>query len=158
MNNIFKYELLISYNQIAVFNTNLENPFNDWNDTHVAQGFSWRKESVSFGTITNEEAEVQVELIKNIEILNSAIRIIRVPFEITDDTITIASIGDSFELELDKGKYNIIFTVFKNKEKDLEFIYKFSFIKNDNDTSEILKIDNELNPPKELLMIAKPAI
>lgn len=158
MNNIFKYDLLISYNQIAVFNTNLENPFNDWNDTHVAQGFSWRKESVSFGTINNEEAEVQVELIKNIEILNNAIRIIRVPFEITDDTITIASIGDSFELELDKGKYNIIFSILKSKEKDLEFTYKFNFIKDDSEISEILKMDDELSPPKELLMIAKPAI
>ena len=49
-----KFIIDVSYSQIAVFNSELENPFNDWTDQHVLQGFSWREESGSFKTLVFE--------------------------------------------------------------------------------------------------------
>ena len=44
-----KFEMLVSYYHIAIFDTDLG--FNDWRDAHGKQGFSWRPGSVSFGTL-----------------------------------------------------------------------------------------------------------
>ena len=40
--------LEISYGQLAVFANSLPQPFNDWTDQHVSQGFAWRPGSVTF--------------------------------------------------------------------------------------------------------------
>ena len=42
------FTLDISYSQLVVFQKGMENPFNDWENTHVDQGFAWRPGSVSF--------------------------------------------------------------------------------------------------------------
>ncbi len=34
-----EFEMLVSYYQIAVFDTNTDLSFNDWRDGHVKQGF-----------------------------------------------------------------------------------------------------------------------
>lgn len=41
----------VSYSQLGVFVAGPLKPFNDWTDKHVAQGFAWRPESVSFRTL-----------------------------------------------------------------------------------------------------------
>ena len=41
----------ISHAQLAVFDSTLTAPFNDWTDDHVKQGFAWRPGSVSFMTL-----------------------------------------------------------------------------------------------------------
>ena len=39
------------YSMLNVFLPDLTHPYNDLNSIHARQGFSWRPESVSFGTI-----------------------------------------------------------------------------------------------------------
>jgi len=46
-----EFELGILYTTIAVMQPGED--FNDWNNTHVNQGFSWRPMSVSFGTLSD---------------------------------------------------------------------------------------------------------
>jgi hypothetical protein len=36
-------KLSILYSQLAIFSADLAQPYNDWNERHVAQGFSWRR-------------------------------------------------------------------------------------------------------------------
>ena len=41
--------LNVSYRQIAVFSSDVENPFNEWSAEQFASGYAWRPDSVSFG-------------------------------------------------------------------------------------------------------------
>lgn len=34
--------LEVAHRQLAVFDARLSDPFNDWSDAHMAQGFAWR--------------------------------------------------------------------------------------------------------------------
>lgn len=45
------FPLEVVYAHVAVFDARSRHPFNDWSDTHVAQGFAWRPGSVSFATL-----------------------------------------------------------------------------------------------------------
>lgn len=51
MSAVASFSLEIAYGQIGVFDASLAQPFNDWTDAHVRQGFSWRSGSVSFRTL-----------------------------------------------------------------------------------------------------------
>jgi hypothetical protein len=149
--------LYVSYNQISIFKSGLEDPFNDWNDDHVAQGFSWRKESVSFKTISESgNVYIYVQIEDRITIYDNCLRAIMVPFELDDSNFAeIASITESLEIEIPKGKYNLIFQTGKfdnNEEWCL-----FSFSKDENNEAKILKADEDITKVDNLLMEAIPA-
>ncbi|MEQ1890560.1 MAG: competence protein ComJ [Alphaproteobacteria bacterium] len=100
----------VTYSQLAVFLSSLQNPFNDWTSKHVDQGFAWRQGSVSFRTLI-ESGQHYIELVLthgSVPILYEAIRVIEVPFDICDDgAIEIASIADTVRLSLPCGKYSL---------------------------------------------------
>jgi hypothetical protein len=151
-----KFRLGILYTTIAVIQPNED--FNDWNDTHINQGFSWRPASVSFGTLNdNPECEVIVKTGNILEENSTAIRSIVVPFTVGLDGIEIASIADSQPLELPEGHYQLVFNAISNKQDSLD-TYEFIFIKSQNPSARILKADEQLSPPEVLLMDASPAI
>ncbi|MBP3951783.1 competence protein ComJ [Bacillus suaedae] len=147
----------IFYSQLAVFQHGLEHPFNDWNDTHVNQGFAWREGSVSFGTLSyDEECKITVRVTDKNEVDTNVIRAITVPFYISNIGIEVGSIMETKAIEIDEGMYELLFTV-KRLENGLGH-YSFAFIKNDNPIAKIIKADEELNPPSVLVMNAEPAI
>ena len=41
----------LSYGQLSVFASALKDPYNDWTDQHISQGFTWRPGSVSFSSM-----------------------------------------------------------------------------------------------------------
>ncbi|MBA2174875.1 competence protein [Halobacillus locisalis] len=151
------FESDILYSQIAVFQYGLENPFNDWNDTHVNQGFAWRKGSVSFGTMSDdEECKITVRVSDVKEVDTDAIRAITVPFYISNKGIEVGSIIETKAIDIEQGMYELLFTV-QRLGNGLDH-YTFSFMKNDNPLAKIIKADEELNPPSVLVMNAEPAI
>jgi hypothetical protein len=155
--NEMTFESDILYSQLAVFQYGLENPFNDWNDTHVNQGFAWREGSVSFGTLSDdEECKITVRVTDKKEVDTDAIRAIAVPFYISNKGIEIGSIIETKAIDIEEGMYELLFTV-KRLENGLGH-YSFSFTKNNNPTANIIKVDEELNPPSVLVMNAEPAI
>ncbi|MBL8171499.1 MAG: hypothetical protein JNJ50_25280 [Acidobacteria bacterium] len=147
----------ISYSQICVFDSSLQNPFNDWTDDHVSQGFSWRYNAVSFRTL--EEfgiAEVEVVIKSHIDIKTNTVRAIQVPFTVPENgSIDVASIEDSKSLEINPGRYTLVFETgfdnYGNMWCSLSFVSAFS------EEAKILKADDELNPPPTLVMTANPA-
>lgn len=152
----FFFESEIFYSQIALFQYGLDNPFNDWNEAHVNQGFSWRDGSVSFGTLSSDgDCKITVKLTKKFEIDNDLIRAIVVPFKVEKDGIEIGSISETVAIDIPEGNYEILFTA-KNAN-NIEH-YTFSFLESENPTARILKADDELNLPNNLLMKANPAI
>lgn len=100
----------VSYGQLAVFLSSLQNPFNDWTQQHFDQGFAWRQGSVSFRTL-GESGLHHVELVltqKPIPVLDEAIRVIEVPFDVPEDgDIEIASIADAVPVSLPSGRYSV---------------------------------------------------
>lgn len=152
----YTFECEIYYSQIALFQYGLDNPFNNWNDTHVNQGFTWREGSVSFGTLANEvNCKVTIKLSDKIEIDDNAIRALVVPFEVKNDGIEVGSIIETVGIDIPEGKYELLF--FANVEGGTEH-YTFVFAKNDNPIARALKVDDELSMPDNLLMQANPAI
>lgn len=152
-----EFRLGILYSTIAVLQPNED--FNDWNDTHVGQGFSWRATSVSFGTLSDEpESNIIVKTSSNIEASENAERIIIVPFIVGKDGVEIASVADSQQLDITEGSYELMFSAFKKANEESIETYEFVFIKSENPKARILKADKQLNPPEKLLMVANPAI
>jgi len=152
----FTFETEIFYSQIALFQYGLDNPFNDWNETHVNQGFSWRDGSVSFGTLSNDgDCKITVKLTKKIEIDDDVIRAIVVPFKVGKGGIEIGSVMETVAIDIPEGNYEILFTA---KSANGTEHYTFSFIESENPTARVLRADDELNLPDNLLMEANPAI
>jgi hypothetical protein len=103
--------LEISYSQIAIFRSALQQPFNDWTDTHVRQGFAWRPGSVSFATV-EQAGQLDVEVVRDAATTQSsrASRIIAVPFEVDESgEVEVASIADGEAISIPPGKYRLTF-------------------------------------------------
>ncbi|MBS7531576.1 competence protein [Hazenella sp. IB182353] len=162
-----KISFLISYSGLYVFNTEIEHPFNDWEDRHVDQGFSWREGSVSFGALSNWECEVMVSRKDSIMLNDDSIRSIIVPFNVRDEGITVCSVmTDEYVFPVPKGSYELLFEaiLIEPGEDDdpsnglFPVRYELTFINAENPYPRILKADKELIPPQEFLMHAAPAI
>lgn len=153
------FNLNISYTQLAVFDSALSAPFNDWTDDHVDQGFAWRPGSVSFGTLESSGA-ICVEVFRSRvfeERTSSAERIIMVPFTVPKHgTIEIASIGSNAVLELPPGEYELTFEHGRDPEGAMWANLYFRSVESPV-APRIVRADAELNPPSILVMMANPA-
>lgn len=155
--NEITFDSKIFYSQLAVFQYDLNHPFNDWNDTHINQGFTWRAGSVSFGTLSNDEkCKITIRVIGKKEVDIDVIRAIVVPFNVDKEGIGVGSIMETTAIPIEEGMYELLFSV-KLLENGLAH-YFLEFIRNDNPIPSIIKADKELIPPSVLLMEAEPAI
>ena len=145
------FDLIISYNQIAVFNSDLENPFNDWSDAQVDQGFSWRSESVSFKTLLDGVvAHVEFLVCKEFSAFPTSIRAISVPFSCNSyGEIEVATITGAQHIFLDPGQYQLVFEAGLTGS---ESWYRISVIPNGLQKPQILVADSELAPSYPLIM------
>jgi hypothetical protein len=146
----------VSYSQVCVFEARLENPFNDWSDEHVRQGFAWRPGSVSFATL-DEGGPLRVRISSgSFEPSSSpASRIVRVPFEVPEHgEVDVASIGQAVTLELPAGEYAL---VFEHGKDEHGMWATFHFASAHGVMPAILRADQELQPPEVLVMTAQPA-
>jgi hypothetical protein len=151
-----KTSLFVSYSQIAFFNGGLLSPFNDWTPRHVAQGFSWRSESVSFKTLV-ESGNVDVEFVNEggFTPARGALRIISVPFFCRESASPeIASITESREVDLEPGDHQLIFETGWRGERNW---CRMTAILNGDLTPRLLLADPALNPNFPLVMSAEPA-
>ena len=149
------FQFSISYSQIAAFNADLDSPFNDWTDRHVAQGFAWRPQSVSFKTLVESgPAAVEVNVLDEIPTFD-AIRVISVPFHCPEGgTIEIASIADSAVTNVPPGDYQLVFqTGFQGED----CWCRLSFVSHSVTNAEILIWDGTEQPEEPLWMEAEPA-
>lgn len=151
-------DLEVSYSQICVFQTRLQNPFNDWTDEHVNQGFSWRPGSACFRTLEEfGSTEVFVEVKERANIRADAIRAIQLPFAVPEDgLIEVASVADSKQLELPPGSYPLVFET--GFDENGSMWCSFSFLTTPSDEARVIKADAEPNHPSPLLMVAEPAL
>ena len=153
------FPVYVLYNQLCVFWSSLQQPFNDWLQTHVDQGFSWRQGSACFRTL-EEDGKHLIELevsAQPVEVSAGATRVIEVPFEVpTDGNIEIASISDSFRLSLAAGAYTLRCELF-NKTENGDLPVRLIFMLSDSQVFKIVRADASLSPPAELVKDAMPA-
>ena len=154
------FSLFVTYSQVAIFKASLENPFNDWTESHIRQGFAWRPGSVSFQTIEDggtHAIEVVVEA-GAVEISSQATRVIEVPFEVPDDRpVQIASISDEVSIEISPGRYTLRFEYIRSKN-DGEPTIRLVFTPSGNPKFQIVRADPELRPADQLIVTADPAV
>jgi len=153
------FTLEVSYAQLSVFDSRLANPFNDWSDTHVSQGFSWRPGSVSFATL-DPSGPIAVTVARSSagSATDAALeRAIRVPFTVPDDCeVEIATISGSVPVQLAEGEYALTFRHGRSSNGLMWATLAFEPVAL-SVKAEILRADAALNPPGELLMAADPA-
>ena len=153
------FDLFVSYSQVSVFMAGLNNPFNDWEQEHIDQGFAWREGSVSFATL--EEAgtlHCEAVVADAWRLHPDADRAIRVPFSVAGgDSVEIASISDGVFFKLGAlGLCLLVFEIWVDKQADSQA--RFTFVPHQcSVVPAILKADGALRPPAELRMTARPA-
>lgn len=153
------FVLEISYAQLAVFDASLAQPFNDWSDAHVRQGFSWRPGSVSLRTIESTgPIAVQVFQSRTLDVGTSrAERIITVPFTVpVSGEIEVASIMYGASLLLPASEYELTFEHGTSTEAgmwaNLYFERALQVV-----SPRIVRADAALVPPRTFVMTAGPA-
>lgn len=148
------FQLSVSYAQIVVFVSGITPPEFDWTDDHVAQGFAWMPEIVSFGVPDHDGlCLMQVGTVDAIAIEPNALRAIRVPFEVPAGSLSIGSILDTKEVNVPAGTYSMIFEALPgdaSKAGDYAFVLNLKFLNDESPDFEILKQGTELTTNKVL--------
>jgi hypothetical protein len=150
----------VSYSQLAVFASSLQQPFNDWTDQHVAQGFAWRPGSVSFRTMVEAgQHSVDVEVVDHVRAIHpEAVRAVEVPFEVpADGAIEVGSISETIPLTLPAGRCLLRCEFLRPAGTSGERV-RLTFAKKDAPEFAVVRADRELSKLDKLLMSAKPAI
>ena len=154
-----KIRLEVSYSQLAIFASALADPFNDWTDQHVAQGFAWRSGSASFRTLVEAGLhEIDVDVVDHVGLVDpSTIRAIEVPFEVPmDGSIEVASIAESSPLNLPPGEFLLRCEFLQPKTQEVHPV-RLVFAKKDSLHFAIVRADEELSVDGELLTSADAA-
>lgn len=149
----------VSYGQFAVFASSLTDPFNDWTDRHVAQGFAWRPGSVSFRTIVEgAQHSVGVEVVDTLVSLDSeAVRVFEVPFEVpSDGAIEIGSVGETAPLALAPGPY-LLRCEFLTLTADGIGRIRLVFARRESTRFAVVRADADICAEGELLTTAEAA-
>lgn len=148
--------LLVSYSQISIFDGTLENPFNNWTEQHVRQGFSWRDGSVSFKTlIESGQLEVRILYVRKFFPDASSLRTISVPFVCQEGArIEIATITESHPVPLEAGEYQL---VYETGLSESICWCRFSLVSNGSLEPRVIIRDAELVQREHFLMNADPA-
>lgn len=149
----------VSYRQLSVFASSLSQPFNDWTDQHVAQGFAWRPGSVSFRTMSEVGTHiVDVEVVDRLNAVHpDTLRAIEVPFEVPPDgEIEIGSISETVPLTLPPGSFVLRCEFLRSASEDGDRV-RLIFAKRETPRFAVIRADQELAVSKELLTTAEPA-
>ncbi len=149
----------VSHSQLAVFVSTLQDPFNNWTDRHVEQGFSWRPGSVSFRTL--EEAgphSIDIDVVEHAgQIHPDAVRVVEVPFEIPAGCfVDIGSIAETMPLSLPTGSF-LLRCEFLRVSDALGNHVRLTFANKDTPRFAIIRADSELTADGDLLTTAQPA-
>lgn len=141
-------QLYVTYQQVSVFDPALAEPFNFWKDEHVAQGFSWRKESVGFGTLDPDgKIEIAVRSDTKPVLDEGVIRAIVVPFECPGSgNVEIATITESRVLSVPAEVTGLLYQAGIAGDRSR---YSITFLKGVTPSPQILIADPEISPPTD---------
>lgn len=150
----------VAYSQLAVFASALPQPFNDWTDRHVSQGFAWRPGSVSFRSLVEAgRHSTEISVAEHVGAVHpEAVRAVEVPFDISGDgAIEIGSVIETVSLSLPAGSYLLRCEFLQPADGDGERV-RLTFARDDVPRFAVVRADAELSIDGELLTTALPAL
>ena len=150
----------VSHSQLAVFAGALPQPFNDWSNQHVAQGFAWRPGSVSFRTMLEAGPHVvAIEVCDHAGLLDpDAVRAIEVPFDVpADGAVEIGSISETVPLTLPAGSFLLRCEFLRPVGTEGERV-RLIFARQDVPQFAVVRADSDLSAGDKLLTTAQPAL
>lgn len=150
------FALHVSHAQICIFESSLDQPFNDWSDKSFSQGFAWRPGSASFRTVLDDGRHL-VSLFLNEEVPpldENCIRAFRVPFEALEGNVEVASVSDSTPLSIPSGSYALQVEMLEPLDGQAKVNVRLTTGASD---FKVLRSDPDLNVPDELDLLALPA-
>ncbi len=154
------YDFFIFYHQLIVYDPTTAPVPNDWQERHVAQGFSWRPGEVSFSTL-GDVGSLRVEVLVggDLGVQPDAVRAIVVPFSVSPPGhVTLSDCVNEETVGVPAGEYALLFEIGRlNEERGQEAEWcRLSFVPGGDVQPEILRADTELSPQYPLLMEADP--
>jgi hypothetical protein len=153
-----RFQLELAWSQLSVFDANLSDPFNDWTEQHLAQGFTWRAGSVSFKLpVRSGRIDVQVELVDQIIVDHSAQIAIVVPFTTWAGVVEISSITQAELIEIDSGQYALLYQAGVHDDGQAWATISLMAVGRVPVEPTILRSDDAQYPTEPLLMEAEPA-
>lgn len=141
-------QLYVTYQQVSVFDPSLAEPFNYWKDEHVAQGFSWRKESVGFGTL-DPDGMIYIDVRSDTKpVLDEGVmRAIVVPFERPESgNVEIATIAESRVMAVPAEATGLLYQAGVAGDRSR---YSITFLKGPTPAPQILVADSEILQPTD---------
>lgn len=163
---VASFEACVPYSFLAVYDADLERPFNDWTERHCHQGFSWREGSVSFVTLASLGIKGEVWLAEEVQLLPQTQRAIQVPFTVPPS----GRVGIDDEIvPIPPGLYLLVFENglrddIEDQQKGLGDTWcRLSFMPSTSPLPRILRETSgvaeggDLEPQYPLLMTANPA-
>lgn len=121
-----RFDLYVSYSQVAVFQPGLDEPFNMWTDEQVKKGYSWTLGSVSFKTPI-EAGICSFDIFESRQPGVLAADAIEVPIDVPDDgRLEVASISDARLINVGPGKAMLRYEIVGESQLRLTFIYPAS--------------------------------
>ena len=154
------FQLTLVWSQISLFEAGLVDPYNDWTERHLTQGFTWRPGSVSFKVpALHGKVHVTVELIDHVEVDDNSRWAMLVPFSTFAGNVEISTIEESQPLDLPSGRFAVLYQAGLNDDGEAWTRFGFQQLTGDYPVvPTILRGDDEVHADAHrLLMEAEPA-
>ncbi|MGU3473598.1 competence protein ComJ [Paenibacillus sp. D51F] len=152
-------EIVVSYSQVCVYPAGTKEPFPEWTDEEVGQGFAWKNRSISsFEAMDDSRCNVAVAVEEGEpEAAAGSVRSILVPFEVpADGKLSIASIlSSTVEADVPPGSCGLVFNAVPGADGDAEeqpWTYIFALYPGYEGKAALLVQDEALEPPSPLLL------
>jgi hypothetical protein len=154
------YDFVIVYHQLIVCDPTTAPIPNNWQDRHVAQGFSWRPGTVSFSTL-GDLGTLRVEVLVggDLGVRPDAVRASVVPFSVSPPgLVELSDTANEETTQVGPGEYALLCEMgYSSKQKGREAEWcRLTFVPDGDVRPEVLRADTELSPRYPLLMEADP--
>jgi hypothetical protein len=146
--------MYFSYGQFMVFDKSVKLPASEWTETHFAQGFARRTNSICFRTLF-EFGDADVSASRSTFVpRDDYVRVIAVPFHVESGTVVVGGpeeFDDERTLDLAPGHYRLVAAQAVAGEENEVVDLFFEAVSRPLRSSEILVADEDLDPPSPLL-------
>ena len=168
MQLLASFKLSSNYSSLNISDASCENPYPEWTQQQVEQGFSWCPRSVAFGLLIDcGEVRVEVWRADDVSITPQAKRAIVVPFTVGPAAqVVVSDLVDGQAVSVPEGFYALVYEIGYNDENvvyndvgqvmAINMWCRFSFIPAESVQAEVLRADPVLSPIYPLVITDTP--
>ncbi|YCA41968.1 competence protein ComJ [Bacillus sp. JZ8] len=122
-------ELTVSYSQLVLYHNGIKEPYLEWKEVDLKQGYISQNGILSIETLSNTTCEVSVRVINEYKTINESVRSFSLPFEVLEDGIMISSVGQKgLFFDIPQGSYSVHFDALPLEPSNAEELYSVRYI------------------------------